>query len=254
MRIKYSIPSSYLEYGWFPLNYDPLKGLPFSSQYTYFSLWAFWNELQAEILKAIRHRVKDVSRKRKSNKTQREVFLDVLGQILGRKEVEATLMNGKKITTRIYISPRTFEIIPKAFTNENPYFFPIKDDDFCSLYCVSRRSLTGSNGSRELLKEKNLIDYRVRWEGKKILEYKLLDPLKDVIELGRNEIHDIFYNHDYSYSSKVIFFWFEKYCRERKIIQNEGNIINLRDFKDFCGFDIKTIKKSFDEIENLFPL
>ena len=254
VKIKYSIPSPYLQLGLFPRDFDELKGLPSSVQYIYFALWSYWNEFQAEIDKAMWYRWKDIARKCKPKKER----ADILKRI---GDVPAQLRSGEKAEARVYLSPRTLEIIPKAFSNEIPYWFPINDEDFCSLFHVSRRSLTGKagrKGARELLKEKNLIDYRVVFSmGKKTLGYKLLDPLENVIELHGEVIYEFFYKReDLSFSTKALFFWLTKYMMEKSIGSN--NIViknfNIQEFRDYCSFNIKTIKKGIDEIINYYLL
>ena len=247
MIVRYSIPSSFLEKYWFPFNIESIRGLPPSTQYTYFSLWTFWNELQAEIQRTIENRSKDISRKSKPKKRPIDVFKQMIGQ-----QVDAELKSGKKTKISMYISPRTFEIIPKTFTNENPYWFSVKDKDFCSLFHISRRTLTGKNGARELLREKNLIEHRIKWKGRKKTEYKLLDPLEKAIEFIKEPIRELFYKREISFTSKVLFFWFKKYVLTKAFSKAfDIDDINLKELKNFCGFDIETIKKAIDKIEDL---
>lgn len=248
MIVRYSIPSSFLKKYWFPFNIESIRGLPPSTQYTYFSLWTFWNELQAEIQRAILNRAKDISRKSKSGKIPFTVFKEMTTQT----QVEAILENGKKTIVYLYLSPRTLEIIPKTLTNENPYWFSIKDEDFCSLFHISRRTLTGKNGARELLREKNLIEHRIKWKGRKKTEYKLLDPLEKAIEFIKEPIRELFYKREISFTSKVLFFWFKKYVLTKAFSKAfDIDDINLKELKNFCGFDIETIKKAIDKIEDL---
>ena len=77
MIVRYSIPSSFLEKYWFPFNIESIRGLPPSTQYTYFSLWTFWNELQAEIQRTIENRSKDIARKSKPKKRPFDVFKQI---------------------------------------------------------------------------------------------------------------------------------------------------------------------------------
>ena len=232
----------------FPRDFDLLKGLSPLTQYVYFSLWVFWNELQAEILRTTINRSKDIARKSKPKKKTE----DVLNQMTGR-QVKATLRTGKEIYVRLYVSPRMFQIIPKAFSNEIPWFFPLRDKEFCSHFNVNRRSLTGKNGARELLQKKNLIDFRVKWDESRRVEYKLLNLLENPIEFDKEVIRKIFYEANFSFSSKVLYFWFKKYIRTKATSSDESDVddFNIQELRNLCGFDIKTIRKGLNEIDDL---
>lgn len=255
--LKYKYQPGILEEGIFPYKFEILRNSEISTQYVYFSMFAYWNEI--EFLK-LREEGEFETRGKTVGQLQFKKLISNVERIkpqliplmleltekykekedyLREKEIEV-MVDDREVTMRMlkqgewYYLPLSGDIFSRIFP---------RDKTFCSYFHISRSSLSHA---RKKLKELNLIDYNSKIIlGEKMTYFQFIPPIKEWMAIPMK----IFYVKDLSLSSKVILFWINKYLKEIDIKK-----LNRKSFIEFSGFrDEKTLRKIRNELIPIFP-
>ena len=243
-----------LERGYFPYTFDSLRNSNISILYTYLAMFALWNEL--EFIKLMNqqnflldNKIINFETIRKLLRSESKIrdrfnplFLKIIKKykervnFLKEKEIEVDA-DGRFVKIRSFKKGEGFSI---PFTDDFSRI-SIKDEQFCTLYHLSRSSF---RSAKKRLKELNLIDYG----SSKTSYYKLTPPIKKWIEMPLK----IFYLRDLSHSSKVILFWIKKYLDDFESTRTLE--LNRKNFMQFSGFkNEKTLRRLRRELILSFP-
>lgn len=263
--LKQKFSPGILEYGFFPYNFEILKNSRISIQYIYFAMFALWNEFEFLKLRTLLEysvegkTIKDKMLKKiiKGEKSISSIFNPLLLK-LGKK-FQKQVEYLEKSKTQVVVGDH--EITMYRFKPGEGLYIPfskeifgrigIKDENFCDIYHISRKSLSSA---RKKLKEFHLIDYDSEGvQGQKMTCFTFIPPIEKMVTMPLK----IFYLENLSRSSKVILFWIVKYLKGANIKElNKKSFreLNRKNFMEFSGFrSEKTLRKLRGELIPFFP-